>query len=60
MVKFKYECDNMKLGIISDIHSNLRALEVVLQEFKKENIDKLIFLGDIVGIGFNPDDTINL
>ena len=39
----------MKIGIISDIHGNIDALNAVLKEMKKENIDKIICLGDFIG-----------
>ena len=38
----------MKLGIISDIHGNIKALEIALKEFEKRNIEKIIVLGDMV------------
>lgn len=44
----------MKYAIISDIHSNLEALESVLNEIK--NVEKIICLGDIVGYGANPNE----
>lgn len=50
----------MKLGIITDIHGNLVALKSVLSEFEKENIDKIICCGDIIGIGPYPEETIKL
>lgn len=50
----------MKFGIISDIHGNLEALQVVLQEIKKEDCNEIIFLGDIVGYGANPNECIEL
>ena len=37
----------MKIGIISDIHSNILALEAVFNKFKEENVDKVIGIGDI-------------
>ena len=39
----------MKIGIISDIHGNINALEAVLKEFEIYKIDKIICLGDLVG-----------
>lgn len=39
----------MKIGIISDIHGNIDALNAVLKEMKKEDIDKIIYLGDFIG-----------
>jgi putative phosphoesterase len=38
----------MRLGIISDIHGNLLALEAVLAELELETPDRLICLGDVV------------
>ena len=37
----------MKIAIISDIHDNLVNLEIFFQTIKKENISKIICLGDI-------------
>ncbi len=39
----------VKIGIISDIHGNIDALNAVLKELKKENIDRIICLGDFIG-----------
>jgi len=44
----------MKLAIISDIHSNLEALQAVLADIDRHNIDELICLGDVVGYGADP------
>jgi putative phosphoesterase len=46
----------MRIAIISDVHGNLQALEAVLPEIKKENPDSVIFLGDVVGYGANPNE----
>ena len=32
----------MKIGVISDIHSNINALDAVLNEYDKVIIDKII------------------
>ena len=48
----------MKIGIITDIHSNIYALKNVLDEFKKLKVEKIICCGDIIGIGPNPDETV--
>ena len=39
----------MKIGLISDIHGNKKALDAVLEQLEKENIDKIICIGDLVG-----------
>ena len=48
----------MKIGIITDIHSNIQALKAVLKEFDKIKVDKIICCGDIIGIGINPEETV--
>lgn len=48
----------MKIGVISDIHSNIIALEQTFLKFKNENIDKVICLGDVIGIGPYPEKCI--
>ncbi len=49
----------MRYGIISDIHSNLEALKVVVKELKEEGVDKIICLGDIIGYGPLPNECID-
>lgn len=48
----------MRIGIIADIHSNVVALKRVLKEFENMNIDKIICCGDIIGIGPQPEETV--
>ena len=48
----------MKIGIITDVHSNIIALNSVLNEFEKVKTDKIICCGDIIGIGPNPEETV--
>ncbi|MBP7654682.1 metallophosphoesterase family protein [Candidatus Dependentiae bacterium] len=50
----------MRYCFISDIHSNLPALESVIHHSKKYQIDKYICLGDIVGYNSNPGECIEL
>ena len=46
------------MAIISDIHSNLPALEVVLERIEKEGVDRTLCAGDIVGYGPQPNQVI--
>ncbi len=48
----------MKVGIITDVHGNIIALNAVLNEFEKIEVDKIICCGDIIGIGPNPEETV--
>jgi len=50
----------MKIGILADVHSNLEALEAVLKEIKKESPDIIIFLGDAIGYGANPNESCEI
>ncbi len=50
----------MKRALISDIHSNLEALEAVLADIKSQGITEIYCLGDIVGYGPNPRECIDL
>ncbi len=50
----------MTTALISDIHANLDALRVVLDDIEKRHIDKIICLGDIIGYGPNPCECLDL
>ncbi len=50
----------MKIGIFSDTHANLEALNAVLGAFERESCDKLVCLGDTVGYGANPNECCDL
>src|SRR5262249_36297180 len=46
----------MRVAIVSDIHSNLQALEAVLAAIEAEAPDELWCLGDLVGYGPRPNE----
>ena len=50
----------MRIAIISDIHSNLEALEKAFEIIDKKNIDEIICLGDLVGYGASPNECVEL
>ncbi len=50
----------MLYAFISDIHSNLHALKVVLEDIDTRDIDRLICLGDLVGYGAFPNEVCDL
>ena len=49
----------MRRALISDIHGNLEALEVVLADIKELRITEVFCLGDIIGYGPNPRECID-
>ena len=44
----------MKIAILSDIHANIEAFELVMKTIDKDDIDALI-AGDLVGYYYHPD-----
>ncbi len=50
----------MRIATISDIHGNLHALQTVLADVDRQNIDQLFCLGDLVGYGPHPNEVIEL
>lgn len=50
----------MKYLILSDIHSNHEALAAVLAHVRRKPWDKVVFLGDLVGYGANPNQTVDV
>jgi diadenosine tetraphosphatase ApaH/serine/threonine PP2A family protein phosphatase len=50
----------VRTAIISDIHANLEALQVVLAHIDTQTVDRTICLGDILGYGPNPVECVDL
>ena len=48
----------MKIAVISDIHSNIYALNEVLTDIEDRNIDIIVCTGDLVGYGTRPNEVI--
>jgi predicted phosphodiesterase len=50
----------MRIGIFSDVHANLEALQAVAKYFLEEKIEKSLFIGDLVGYGANPNECVEI
>ncbi len=50
----------MKFAIIADIHSNLEALQVVLEDIKQQECTHYACLGDVVGYNANPKECLQI
>ena len=50
----------MRIAVLSDVHSNLHALEAVLAEVDAGGFDAVWFLGDLVGYGPRPNECATL
>lgn len=50
----------MRYAVISDIHSNLEALDAVLSRISELKVDDILCLGDIVGYNANPNECVDI
>ncbi|RDC49600.1 metallophosphoesterase [Acinetobacter sp. RIT592] len=48
----------MKIAVISDIHSNIYALDSVLADIDTKDVDMTVCTGDLVGYGTRPNEVI--
>ena len=46
----------IRIGVISDIHSDIDSLDVAIDRLYKENVSKIYVCGDVVGYGKHPDE----
>ena len=49
-----------RIALISDIHGNIDALNAVLADIERQEIDEILCLGDIVGYGAAPAECLGL
>jgi predicted phosphodiesterase len=50
----------MRLLVLSDIHADARALEAVLADSASLNWDQVLLLGDLIGYGTEPGQTVSV
>jgi len=48
----------MLWAIISDLHANIPALEAVLRDIERRRADQILCLGDVIGYGPQPRETL--
>jgi diadenosine tetraphosphatase ApaH/serine/threonine PP2A family protein phosphatase len=48
----------MRIGVVSDVHANLEALDAVLAHLERQAPDLIVCLGDFVGYGPNPNECV--
>ncbi len=48
----------MRVGVISDIHGNIVALEKIVDYFNKNRVDQILCGGDVIGIGPHPEEVV--
>lgn len=50
----------MKFAIIADIHGNMEAFQVVLEDIKEQKCTHYACLGDVVGYNANPKECLDI
>jgi predicted phosphodiesterase len=50
----------LRIAVLSDVHSNLHALEAVLADADAAGVDEVWCLGDVVGYGPRPNECVAL
>ena len=50
----------MKTAFISDLHSNIEALQAVLADIEPRGVDRIICLGDVVNYGPDPAECLKI
>lgn len=50
----------MKTAVIADVHANLPALRAALAAIRQEGCDRIVHLGDAIGIGPQPAECLEL
>jgi predicted phosphodiesterase len=50
----------MKFAIIADIHGNLEAFQVVLDDIQKQKCTHVACIGDVVGYNANPKECLDI
>jgi putative phosphoesterase len=48
----------LRVGVISDVHANLQALEAALAALESDGVDAYACLGDLVGYGPRPNECV--
>jgi putative phosphoesterase len=51
---------DVKIGVISDVHANLQALEKVFQDAEERGVNVFLNAGDSIGFGACPNEVVKL
>jgi len=50
----------MRWAILSDVHGNLESFRAVIEDLREEKVERVAYLGDVVGYGADPNDCLTL
>jgi putative phosphoesterase len=48
----------LRIAILSDVHGNLSALDIVLRDVSHRGVEGIVHLGDLVGYGPRPNEVV--
>ncbi|MCL1977519.1 MAG: YfcE family phosphodiesterase [Candidatus Bathyarchaeota archaeon] len=52
--------NNIKIAVLADIHANIHALEIVIQDAEKRGAQLFLNAGDSIGYGAFPNEVLHL
>lgn len=50
--------NSMRLGLLADLHGDIRALETTLRRLESLAVDQIVCMGDLIGYGSEPDAVV--
>src|SRR5258708_7416668 len=50
----------MKLGLVTDIHEHVEHLRTALDRFRSEQVDRIVMIGDVIGMAQRIEETCRL
>ncbi len=50
----------MRVAVLADIHGNAAALRAVLEDVRRQSVERLLVAGDLVGYYYYPDEALDL
>ncbi|HYT89142.1 MAG TPA: metallophosphoesterase family protein [Gemmataceae bacterium] len=50
----------MRIGILADVHEHIPRLQAALERCQRENVDRLVLLGDVFDVGRRLTETVAL
>jgi putative phosphoesterase len=59
-VKSIFEKENPKIAVLADVHSNLHALQAVLEDARRRGAEVFLNAGDFIGYGAYPNEVIEI
>jgi len=57
--RHRFDSGVQMIAVLSDVHANLEALRAVIKDIRQRGVQRIFFLGDIIGYGPNPREVLD-